>query len=79
MQFQYKYITHVITHNEFSACYTRCFFQYCFLYRDNGVGINSPVLKENVSEMELETLDEETDLSLKTQRVTQIFEIYCLS
>jgi len=30
-----------------------------------GAGIISPVLKENVSEMDLETLNEETDLSLK--------------
>jgi hypothetical protein len=30
-------------------------------------GIISPVLKENVSAMELETVNEKTDWSLKTQ------------
>ena len=30
-------------------------------------GIISPVLQEHVSEMELDTINEDTDLSLKTQ------------
>ena len=33
-----------------------------------GAGIISPVLQENVSEMELDTVNEDTDISKKTRQ-----------
>jgi hypothetical protein len=68
----------IITQKDFSAHYTGCFFQYCFFVETEGAGINSPLLKENVSEMELVAVNEGTDLSLKQERMTQNFGIYCL-
>ena len=57
MQDLYKHLT---THNDFSAHYIRCFFQHCFFLEMEFAGIFSAVLKENVSEMDLETVNEET-------------------
>jgi len=62
MQDLYKHLT---THNDFSAHYIRCFFQHCFFLEMEFAGIFSAVLKENVSEMDLETVNEETDFSLQ--------------
>jgi len=57
----------MITQNDFSAHYTCLFFQYYFFLEMDGAGIISPVLQENVSEMELDTVNEGNDLSLKTR------------
>jgi hypothetical protein len=55
----------MITQNEFSAHYIGCFFQYCFFLEKEGAGIISSVLQENASEIELDAVNEGTDLLLK--------------
>ena len=52
----------MITHNDFSARYTSCLFQYYFFLEMEGAGIISPVLQESVGEMELGTVKEDIDL-----------------
>ena len=55
---------HMITHKNLSAHYTPCFFQYCLFVETVDAGIISSLLQENVSEMDLDTLNEEIVLSL---------------
>jgi hypothetical protein len=54
------------------------YFNTTFFFEMEGGGIISPVLQENGSEMELDTVNEDTDLSLKHERTAQNFETHCL-